>query len=198
VLAGAGGGALAGLIYGPGPQAVVTVPFLALVGAVQGGICSAASQSHPTADADFERFLLAADAGVLKRTVEAQLNGPRGQCSPGRTDGTATETPEMIIAIDRVEFTMGCAFGQQEYQVAVQWRTLDAHTRNALGSTTSTCSLRSFRSVDDWFASPGQATAEIERVLVKTGQQMATLLVSDSLPYNCTLRSLETGEVVAR
>jgi len=197
-LAGAGGGALWGLLYGLGPQAIVTVPFGALIGAVQGGICSSASQNHPTADADFERFLVAADAGVLKRTVEAQLNGPQAHCSPERTDGSATDTPETIVAIESVEFVMGCAYGQQEYQVAVQWRTLNAHTRIVLQSTTTTCTLRSFRSVGEWFENPGQATAEIERVLAKTGQQMASLLVSETLPNSCTLRSLKTGEVVAR
>jgi len=129
--------------------------------------------------------------------VEAQLNGPRAQCSTGSTDGSATVTPGTIIAIEKVGFEMGCACGQQEYHVAVQWRTLNAHTRDVLQSTTTTCTLRSFRSVDDWFANPGQATAEIERVLTRTGQQMATLLVSETLPYGCTLRSLETGEVVA-
>ncbi len=197
-LAGAGGGALWGLMYGLGPQALVTVPIGALVGVVQAGVCQAAGQNHPTADADFERFLIAADAGVLKRTLEADLNGPRAQCGQGRTDDSATVSPETIIAIEKIIFEMGCAFGQQQYQMAVQWRTLNAHTRNVLHSTTTTCRLRSFRSVDDWFANPGQATAEIERVLTRTGRQMAALLVSESLAYGCSLRSLETGEVTAR
>ncbi len=52
--------------------------------------------------------------------------------------------------------------------------------------------------VDDWFADPERATAEIEGALTRTGQRMAGLLLSENLPYECKLRSLETGEVVAK
>jgi hypothetical protein len=184
-----------GLMYGLGPQAIVTVSIGALIGAVHGGVCYAASQSHPTADADFEKFLTAADASVLKRALEADLNAPQAQCSQARTHGSATARPETIVTIEKIAFGTGCAYGRQECSIAIQWRTLDANTRRVQNSTTTTCRQRSFRSVDEWLANPDQARAEIERVLARTGQRMAALLLSENLLHDCNLRSLETDEV---
>jgi len=196
-LAGVGEGARAGAGAGP-YAAILAVPIGALIGAAAGTACAAAGLSHPDADADFERFLLAADASVLKRALEADLKAPRAECRPARTDVSGIAMPDAVVAIEKVEFQMGCLLGRQEYWITVHWHTTNARTQHVLNSSTTKCTLTSFKNVDDWFAHPDRATAEIEGVLARTGQRMAALLISENLPYECQLRSLETGEVVAK
>jgi hypothetical protein len=197
-LAGAGGGALAGLVYGIGPQAIVTVPLGALIGAVGGTACAAAGISHPNAEADFARLLQAADAGALKRALETDLNAPRPECGRASTQRSPSSVPDTVIEIETIDAGMGCALGRQDYWVSVQWRTLTGNDRRVLAATTTRCSQKSFHDVDDWFANPDRARMEIQRVLAMTGQRMAAQLISSYLPYECTLQSIETGEVVAK
>jgi hypothetical protein len=195
-LVGAGEGARVGA--GGGYIAIITVPIGALIGAAAGATCAAAGLSHPDADAEFERFLLAADASVLKRALETDLKAPRAECGPARTDVSGIAMPDAVVAIEKVDFQMGCLLGQQEYWITVQWHTTNAKTQRVLNSSTTKCTLTSFRDVEDWFAHPDRATAEIEGALTRTGQRMAGLLLTENLPYECKLRSLETGEVVTK
>lgn len=193
-LAGAGAGALYGLQGGVG--AIFTVPLGAVIGAAGGTACAAAGLNHPNADADFEKFLHAADASSLKRALEADLNAPRAECGPARSDGSATAEPDSIIEIEKIDAGMKCLFGQQEYWIEVRWRTLEAKTRRQLNWTTTRYAQTSLRTVDDWFANPEQAAAEIEGVLATVGRQMAAQLLSGNTMNRSGLRPLETGEVI--
>ena len=196
-LVGAGAGALGGLQGGL--LAIFTVPIGAAIGAVGGTACGVASLEHPTAEAEFEKFLHDADASALKRALEAALNSPRAECGQARMAGSATMDPDAVIEIEKLDVGMSCLLGQQEYWIAVQWRTITAKAQRALNWTTTRCTQTSFRSVDDWFGNPDQARKEIERVLAKTGQRMAAELLSqEQIPLECKLRSDETGEVHVR
>jgi hypothetical protein len=196
-------GALKGLALGlavfpAAPAAILTTPAGALFGVVRGVACSAASLEHPTADADFERILHAADAGILKRTLEADLNVPRPDCNNAGTAGLAKATPDTVVEIEGIDAGMGCLDGQQEYWISVQWRTISNQTGRVLNSTTTKCAQVSSRYVDDWFANPDRATAEIERALTGTGHRMAMeLLAKDKLSECFQLQSHETGEAEA-
>jgi hypothetical protein len=195
-LAGAGAGALAGLQGGM--AAIFTVPLGAVIGAAGGTACAAAGLNHPNADADFEKLLHAADASSLKRAMEADLNAPRAECSHARREGSATTEPDSIIEIEKIDAGMKCLFGQQEYWIEVQWRTLEAKTGRQLNWTTTRYAQKSLRTVDDWFANSDQAVVEIERVLAIVGRQMAAQLLSGYTMNPSSLRSLETGEVTAK
>ena len=193
-LAGAGAGALQGLIYSGGfPGVIVTVPLGALIGAVGGTACAASGFSHPNAQADFERLLEAVDANALKRALESEMNAPRAECSRTRTTG-----PDATIEIEKLDAGMGCPFSQQQYWIAVQWRTKLAATGRQLNWSTTRCAQTSFRNVDDWFADPERARAEIENTFAATGRRMAAQLLAKDMPYECTLRSDSTGAVVAK
>ena len=191
-LVGAGGGALQGLVGGF-PGAIVTVPLGALIGGVAGTTCAAAGMGHPNAETDFEAFLRAADAGALKLTLEAELNAPRDECSRPRVPG-----PEATIEIEKLAAGMGCTFGQQDYWIAVQWRTTIAATGRQLNWTLTRCTLTSFRTVDDWFSDPERARAEIEHAFAAIGRRMAAQLLAKDVPYECKLRSDAAGEFVGK
>ena len=117
-LAGAAGGALSGIAAVPNVYAwIITVPLGAAIGAVGGTACAAASQSHPNAEADFEKILKAVDAGTLTRALEADLNEPRAGCAPAQASTSAARLPDTIIEIENVDVTMGCVFGKQRILV---------------------------------------------------------------------------------
>lgn len=196
-LVGLGEGARAGAGAGP-YAAILAIPIGALIGAAAGTACAAAGLSHPNADTDFARFLDAADASALTRALQAEVNAPRAECTRFRSDVPGITTPDAIVVIEKVEVQMGCLMGRQEYWITVQWHTSNVKAQRVLNSSTTKCTLTSFHDVDDWFAHPERATAEIEGALTRTGQRMAGLLLSENLPYECKLRSLETGEVVAK
>jgi hypothetical protein len=198
-LAGAGAGALQGLGYGMvGYAAIITVPIGALIGAVAGTTCAAAGLGHPNAETDFAEFLNAVDASAMKKALVAELKAPRAECSPTRDIGSSASAPDAVIDIEKIDAGMGCAFGQQQYWLAVKWRTTVAATGRQLNETTTRCEQTSFRSVDDWFADPERARTEIEHVFAATGRRMAAQLLAQDMPYECKLRSLESGEVVAK
>ena len=96
-LAGAAGGALQGLVAVPNVYAwIITVPLGAVIGAVGGTACAVASQSHPNAEADFEKILKTADAGNLKRALETELNTPRAGCGQAQPDASAATVPDTV------------------------------------------------------------------------------------------------------
>lgn len=191
-LVGAAQGTAQGLAFG-GMGAIVTMPLGALIGAVGGTACAAGGMSHPTAAADFENLLRAADTGALKRALEVELKSARAECSPARTAG-----PVATIAIEKLDAGMGCPFGQQEYWIAAQWRTTIPATGRELNWTLTRCTLTSFRTVDDWFADAERARAEIENGLAAVGRRIGTELVAKGMTYECKLRSDAAGEVVAK
>jgi hypothetical protein len=195
-LVGAGGGALVGLTAGY--LAILGVPLGALIGAGHGAACAVASQMHPTAETDFERLLRTADASVLKRALEADVNAPRAECSTARAEGPSNAAADTVIDIEKVEAGMGCLYGQQEYWISVQWRAISVKTGRVLKSATTRCTQLTLRSIEDWFASRDQARAEIDRALARTGQRMAMeLLALDSLAQ-CQFEAHESGELEAR
>jgi hypothetical protein len=193
---GAGAGALGGLQTGP--AAMVMAPLGALMGAVYGSACAAASQEHSTANADFERLLNAVDFGVLSRALGAHLNTPRADCCRTTADGSGNALPDAVIAIERIEAGMGCLLGEQDYWVLVQWRTLNMKDGRVLTSATTRCALTSFRRVDDWFANPGYARVEIEHLLAETGKRMAMQLLAQDTSFKCEFRARESGTLEAR
>jgi hypothetical protein len=198
-LAGAGIGALQGAGIAPNILAVFTAPIGAAIGAAGGGACAMASLSHPTADADFEALLRDADIGVLARTLEAEFNAPRAECSQIGANRATSSEPDGVIEIEKVRVGMGCMFGQMEYWVAVDWRTVNLRNRKELNWTTTQCTIASLRNVDDWFAHRDQAQLEIEGVLAATGRRMVLqLLTQDVLRGECRLRSNEAGEIKAQ
>lgn len=131
---------------------------------------------------------------VLER--DTALNSPRAECDRAPTRGVDTPAPDAVVEIEKVDVGMSCVFGQQEYWVAVQWRTVTSQSRRVLNWSTTRCTAISTRTVDDWFANPDQARLEVEWVLAKTGQRMASELLShDQIPFECRLRSDEAGEM---
>jgi hypothetical protein len=180
---GAGAGALAGI----GPGAIFVVPIGAAVGAAYGAACGAASLGFPAADADFQAILRSADAGSLKRALEAQLNAPRDGCARPAADAAGAMAPDTIVEIRSVVVTMGCLFGHHEYWVVVKWGVMSAPGLKVLAEPTTTCSHKSGRPVGEWFAKPDEAKAEVERVLGKIGERMAAELLSPVGLSECKL-----------
>ncbi len=179
------------------PGAIITVPLGVVIGAVGGTACAVASLNHPTANEEFQQILGAADISILKRSLEKAVNAPRAECSLVRADGSAPVAPDAVIEIEKIELGMACQYGQQAYWIAVQWRVTDATKQRVLGSTTTHCSQKSSRNIDEWFANPVQARTEIDHTLAKTGQHMAAQLLSKENLPGCTFQSGETGELKA-
>lgn len=178
-LVGAGAGAVAGI----GPGMIFVVPIGAVVGAAYGAACGAASLGHPDAEANFQKILQSAEAGRLKRAMEAEVNAPRAGCVRSPADPPAPVGPDTVIEVRKLEVTFGCLFGNQEYSIAVDWKVTSATGGRVLAETTTRCSEKSSRDVDEWFAAPEQAKAEVEHALGKVGQRMAAELLSPtSLP----------------
>jgi hypothetical protein len=195
-LAGAGAGALMGLQGGP--LAILPVPIGAVVGAASGAVCAAAGIDHPTADADFQGLLRACDIGVLAGTVETALNAPRSECIPGPGADATPAQHDSVVEIEKIQMGMGCLYGQMEYGIAVEWRTVNLRSGKELNSTATRCAVKSFHDVDAWFADRGRAQAEIESALAATGRRMALqLLTQDVLRGECRLQANEAGEIKA-
>lgn len=196
-LVGAGQRALLG--FNSSILAIFTVPIGAAIGAAASSACVAASLNHPAAEADFERLIRATDTGVLKRTLEVELNAPRPECDRAYTDGSTSSVPDTIVEILKIESGMSCAFDPEEYWIAAQWKTIDVKTQRTLNLTTTRCVQTSSRNVDDWFANQDQAQAEIEQALAGTGKRVAAqLLAQEQLPLECRLRLGETDGAKAR
>ena len=186
-------GAMQGFVAGAGIGAIIFAP----VGAVMGLMCASAAAAHPTADADFQRIVAAAEAGRLKRSLEAQLNAPRAPCPGPETDPSAKAAPpDGIVTIEKLTFGMDCLTGKMGYAVVVKWHTSAAATGRVLNEGSTACSMKSYRDVDDWFAYPDRAKDEIEGVLAKTGKQVAVQLLAESGYSGCALRGRENGEIV--
>ena len=75
---GAGAGAVQGLLTGP--AAIVAVPFYLIFGAGVGAACAEGASRYPSANADYQRILGAANIGVLKQAVELELAAARAEC----------------------------------------------------------------------------------------------------------------------
>jgi hypothetical protein len=85
---------------------VFTVPLGAAIGAGYGTACAAAGLAHPTADADFERFLRDVDANVLTRALEKGVHVPLTECDNHTTGDPAGASPDAVIEIEKVEAGM--------------------------------------------------------------------------------------------
>lgn len=174
-LEGAATGAISGAMQGIGAALGVGAGMIVYLplGLVAGALCAAGSLQHPTASADFERILRAADMGVLTRALEAELNAPRSECAHAATDDSVKAAPDAVVHIENITATMGCLYGSQEYSISVGWHATVASTGRVLKHARSGLSKRSRRSVDDWFAHADQAREEIEGVLATVGKQIA-------------------------
>lgn len=173
---------------------VLVALLLAPAGALKGTACAAGSLAHPTADADFERALRAADAGVLMRALAESLDAPRAECDDVRHAAPATAAPETFVGIDRIAVGMGCLFGRQTYTIDVEWRATRARTGEVLAQGGSTCGVTSFRGIDEWFAKPEQARDEIERALAATGRHVALQIVGAGANLPCMLETSPSDE----
>ena len=172
--AGAGKGALAGL--GSGQASLLLAPIGLLIGAGVGTACAIAGAQHPNADADFAKLLHQADAGLVKRTLEARLREPRTECATN--DGIREALPDAVVAIEKIEAGMGCLIGKQDFWIAVTWRTVTKSGR-VLNVSVSKREYTSAYDVDDWFTHPERARGEIEVVLGLVVHSMATQFVGD-------------------
>jgi hypothetical protein len=191
--AGAGAGAVQGLLAGPG--AVIFVPLMGILGAGVGAACAEAASQHPSANADFERILATADVSVLKQALELELAAPRAECRPATAATPAGARPDAVVEIEKVEAGMACLGGKQQYGVAVHWRVVSTTSGRVLAASETMCSVTSARSVGDWFADPGFARAEIERLLEKAGRRVAVSLLGPVTPGRCVYRSRDDGEL---
>jgi outer membrane lipoprotein SlyB len=175
--AGAGKGALMGLQAGGGLGSIFLAPIGAVMGAAYGTACTVASAQHPTAEADFERFLREADSGLLKRTLEERLKAPRSECTR-----PASASPDALVEIEKVEAGMSCLMGRQEFWLAVKWRTVTTKAGRELNKATTRLEHKSSREVDDWFAHPMEARSEIELLMTRLAHIMANEFVTEGEP----------------
>lgn len=173
-VAGAGEFALYGL--GMGQGAIIGMPLGAIIGAGYGTACAIQASSRPTANADFERILHEADASVMRRAIERQLSRPRSECKPLAQDNSGA--PDSVLVIESLEASMGCLHGQQDFWVTAKWTTVSAKA-GVLNKTTSQRRYRSPRAVDDWFAHPAEARAEIEMVFEHLGDMIGRQFAGD-------------------
>lgn len=194
---GAGGGAIAGLFSPFPPAALLLAPLGVLVGGGYGASCAAASLKHPSANADFEQILGAADFGLLKRSLEVELKAPRAECARAVVDSSASSKPDAVVEVVQVEAEMACLLDNQKYSIAVQWRAVSAKTGITLAEARTQCWLSSFRGVDAWFADPAHAREEIERLLGKVGQRIALELFGQATSQRCSYLLREDGELEA-
>jgi len=190
---GAGAGAVQGLLTGP--AAIVAVPFYLIFGAGVGAACAEGASRYPSANADYQRILGAANIGVLKQAVELELAAARAECRPATADTPPSVRPDALVEIEKIESGMACLRGKQEYAVAVHWRVVSTSNGRVLAASETVCSVTSFRSIGDWFADPGYAQAEIERLLEKAGRRVAVSLLGPVTPGRCVYRSREDGQL---
>lgn len=193
VATGAGAGVVQGLLTGP--AAIVAVPFHLIFGAAAGAVCAEGAARYPSANADYERILGTVDLGVLKRAIELELAAPRDECPPAAGDTSSSARPDAMVEIEKVESGMACLHGKQEYAIAVHWRVVSTRSSRVLAASETVCSVTSFRSVGDWFADPGYAQAEIERLLEKAGRRVAVSLLGPVTPGRCVYRSRADGQL---
>lgn len=159
---------------GFGNASIIAVPLGFLIGAGYGTACAVASSDYPAADADFRRILGDADAGSLKRALEARLRAPRPECAAS-TPGAAADA---VVEIERVESGMACIGARQEFWVAAKWRVV-SRSGKMLSTGTTRQESKSSLSVADWFAQPAEARSEIEEALGKIGETIALQFFAD-------------------
>lgn len=160
---------------GVGSGGIVIVPLVVLIGAGYGAACAAAASRQPAAHADFERLLQESDWHVMKREIESRIASPRPECASRPAD-----TPhDAVLEIRKVEATMACLIGRQQFSIQVDWRTVTAKDAKVLNETMTFRQHRSPLQVDEWFARPGQARGEMERVMRDIGREIASQFVDD-------------------
>jgi hypothetical protein len=194
---GAASGLASGVLLGlaTGPAAIVGVPFYGIFGASAGAACAEGASRYPSANADYERILGAANIGLFKQAVESELAEARPECHPATADTPASARPDAIVEIEKIESGMACLRGKQEYAVAVHWRVVGTRSGRVLAASKTECSVTSFRSVGDWFADPAYAQAEIERLLEKAGRRVAVSLLGPVTPGRCVYQAREDGQL---
>jgi len=177
----------------------LAAPPLAIVAIVAGAYaptaCAESFSRYPSAKADYERILGTANIGLFKQAVELELAEARSECRPAPAGTPASERPDAIVEIEKIESFMGCPDGKQEFAVKVHWRVVSTRSGRVLAASTTACLMTSFRSVGDWFADPGYAKAEIERLLEKAGEHVAVSLLGPVTPGRCVYRSREDGQL---
>jgi hypothetical protein len=186
--AGAGLGAYQGMVFGP--AFIVT----ALIGAAAGAACADAASRHPSAGSDFKNILATVNMSVLKQAMELEMAKPRAACQPAKEGEPASVLPRAVLKIEKIEAGMGCLLGEQKYWVMVHWRIVSASGADLLAASTETCSVTSFRNIDDWFADPFYARTEIEHLLSMAGRRIGELSPGPRERARCAYRSREDGE----
>jgi hypothetical protein len=127
--------------------------------------------------------------------MELELADAGVECRPSAADSPASARPDAIVEIEKIESFMDCPEGKQKYVIAVHWRVVNTRSGRVLAESATTCLVTSFRSVGDWFADPGYAKAEIERLLEKAGRHVAVSLLGPVTPGRCEYRSREDGQL---
>ena len=189
------GGPLIGILVG----GLSLNPVGFMYAASYGTACGVTSLTHPNAERDFKALFLGAyGAGSMKRAIEDQLNAPRANCASAPAIAATAREPDTRIEIDSVAVEMGCAFGAQEYVIAVKWRAISTRDNRMIVEATTRCGYRSYLEVDEWSANPDRAKKETERVLAKTGNRMAAEVLSSQGLNKCLFRSGSAGEIEDR
>jgi len=177
----------------------LAAPPLLIVGPIAGAhapaACAESFARYPSATADYERILGTANTGLFKQAVELELAEARFECHPATAGTPASERPDAIVEIEKIESFMDCPDGKQKHAIKVHWRVVSTRSGRVLAASSTACLVTSFRSVGDWFADPGYAKAEIERLLEKAGKHVAVSLLGPVTPGRCVYRSREDGQL---
>jgi hypothetical protein len=192
---GALGGALGGAsaVYFNPYTALIAIPVGATIGLAAGTVCGAAASAHPEAEAQFRSVLETSRKDILKQTLLGAANSARPECG-GRTIVAGPGIADTIIDVDEVSLGTGCLFGKQGLTSVVRWRVLDATDRRVLGESETRCTLSSSSSIEEWYADPAQARAEIELLLARTGREMAAQLRAPRKLEPCRIDLNKAGE----
>ena len=190
---GAAAGAVTALQAGYG--GIFLLPFTTAIGLVGGSACAVAGAAHPSADADFQRALLAANPDILAQAIAQELDTPRACGTAGHPGAASSEVTVELLA---VKAGMECLLGRHRYWVETSWRAVAGEARREIAQRVTRCEHESFRDTAAWLAHPDDARAEIEGVLAESGRYIAQAMLSAEAPANCRLHSRPDGRVERR
>ncbi len=189
---------VAGGIVGAGLGAGLLFPIGIPLGAIGGSACAAGSLAHPTADADFTRLVGEADFAAFQRALDERLHASRDACRSADPVAALRSSNDATVTVDTATAGMGCLYGHHQYWLAMKWHVTDARTGRELASSTTACVMRSWRTVDDWFADPAYAKKEIERLMAGTGTAVGSTVLGVAgtrAGSICEFTSHESGEL---
>lgn len=76
-----------------------------------GAACAEGASRYPSANADYQRILGAANIGLLKQAVELELAAARAECRPATVDTLPSARLDALVEIEKIESGMACLPG---------------------------------------------------------------------------------------